>query len=151
MRHLVAAALLATVATAGLSASRAEGGPLGRHPYFDDGGTLSWTTRVEDAQSAARSSNRLIFIEYGRKACGNCRTLVTLILPAESVRARISRLAVGLAAECDEPDPRIEALFEKNLQCAVMLPFVAVVTPDLQWVTGWSGSIDVRRICPHLS
>jgi hypothetical protein len=38
------------------------------HPLFKDGGVLSWSTRAADAQRAARGSDRLILIEYGREA-----------------------------------------------------------------------------------
>ena len=37
------------------------------HPHFDDGGTLAWSTKVADAQAAAKASGKLIFIEYGRE------------------------------------------------------------------------------------
>lgn len=39
-----------------------------RHPHFDDQGTLSWSTKLADAQSAAKSQDKLIFVEYGREA-----------------------------------------------------------------------------------
>jgi hypothetical protein len=38
-----------------------------RHPHFDDKGALSWSTKLADAQAAAKSQDRLIFIEYGRE------------------------------------------------------------------------------------
>ena len=39
-----------------------------RHPHFDDKGALSWSTKLADAQAAAKSQDRLIFVEYGREA-----------------------------------------------------------------------------------
>jgi hypothetical protein len=38
----------------------------GKHPHFDDGGALSWSTKLADAQAAAKKAGKLIFIEYGR-------------------------------------------------------------------------------------
>jgi len=38
------------------------------HPHFDDRGTLDWHTRWREAQVAARESDRLIFVEFGREA-----------------------------------------------------------------------------------
>jgi len=38
------------------------------HPHFNDGGTLEWSTNLDAARAAAKSSGRLIFVEYGRAA-----------------------------------------------------------------------------------
>jgi hypothetical protein len=39
-----------------------------KHPHFDDGGTLAWSTKLADAKAAAAKADKLIFIEYGREA-----------------------------------------------------------------------------------
>lgn len=39
-----------------------------KHPHFDDGGALAWHTRFASAKAAAGAADRLIFVEYGRKA-----------------------------------------------------------------------------------
>ncbi len=132
------------------NAHRADASPASTHPYFDDAGTLTWFTRLEDAQAAARASGKLIFVEYGRRACCNCRTLVACVLPCPTVAPRMAKAAIGLAADCDEPDPRIAALFDKNLADAKLLPFVAFATPDLAWVTGWCGRMDAQKIGDHI-
>lgn len=118
------------------------------HPYFQDQGTLSWCTCLDKARSAAQSSQRLIFVEYGRRECRNCRILVERILP--NVKDRIGAACVGLAADCDEPDPRIEAIFRKAMPDASMLPFVGILTPDLVWVTGWQGGVGADEVVKHL-
>jgi hypothetical protein len=38
------------------------------HPHFNDQGVLSWSVKLADAQAAAKSGDKLIFIEYGREA-----------------------------------------------------------------------------------
>jgi hypothetical protein len=38
------------------------------HPHFNDQGTLSWSVKLADAQTAAKARDKLIFIEYGREA-----------------------------------------------------------------------------------
>jgi hypothetical protein len=42
--------------------------PKSSHPHFDDKGTLAWTSKLADAQAAAKASGKLIFIEYGRES-----------------------------------------------------------------------------------
>jgi hypothetical protein len=118
------------------------------HPYFQDRGALSWCTCLDKARAAAQASQRLIFVEYGRRECRNCRILVERILP--NVKDRLSAACVGLAADCDEPDPRVEAIFRAAMPDASMLPFVGVLTPDLRWVTGWQGGIGADEVVRHL-
>jgi hypothetical protein len=63
MRALVCLAFVilgAGVATAGTA-------PQG-HPHFNDGGTLSWYSKLADAKVAAKKADKLIFVEFGRKA-----------------------------------------------------------------------------------
>jgi hypothetical protein len=67
------------------------------------------------------------------------------------VRERLAVACVGLAADCDEPDPRIEALFRTGLPRASTLPFVGIVTPDLRWVTGWAGSVGADEVVGHIA
>ncbi len=155
-RPLAHAALLAVVlAASSLGPARALAGPCpgstSSHPHFDDGGTLSWTTDLDAAQAAARSSGRLVLVEYGRRRCANCKTLVQCTLPCLNEKGRVAALFVGLAADCDEPDPRVVGVFDANLPNARLLPFVAFLTPDLRWITGWAGAATVAEVADHLA
>jgi hypothetical protein len=133
------------------AASAAVAAPARPHPHFDDRGTLAWYRTLEEACQAARASGKLVFIDYGRLACGNCRRLAQTVLPHPAVRDRLGSLVVGLASDCDRADPRVETIFARGLGSPMMLPFVGIVTPDLRWVTGWSGGIDANSIGPHLA
>ncbi len=135
----------ATSAAPGISSATSS------HPYFDDKGTLAWFVDLGSALESARASGKLVFIEYGRKACSNCKTLVSRVLPAPRIRSRISDACVGLAADCDDPDPKVEAVFRQAMPEASLLPFVAVVSPDLEYVTGWQGSVDIDGCCGQLA
>jgi len=57
--------LAATVALA--AAAFAADTPKSPHPHFRDGGVISWSVKLADAQKAAKAANRIIFIEYGRE------------------------------------------------------------------------------------
>jgi hypothetical protein len=39
-----------------------------KHPHFDDRGTLAWHTTFAAANAAAKTADKLIFVEYGRAA-----------------------------------------------------------------------------------
>jgi hypothetical protein len=145
------ALVVGTAAVPAMSPIASEAGPCGSHPYFDDQGTLSWSTSLDAAVASARAADKLVFIEYGRRECRNCKLLVQTILPACGVRERASAACVGLAADCDEPDPRVEAIFRTGLPCGRTLPFVGIVTSDLRWVTGWQGCIGADEVVGHLA
>jgi len=122
-----------------------------RHPYFNDRGTLSWFHTLADAQNEARRLDKVIFIEYGRAKCTNCRKLAQNVLPHGSIRARIGATAVGLASDCDRPERAVWQLFRTHLPNAGSLPFAAFLTPDGQWITGWYGARSVNDVSAHLA
>jgi hypothetical protein len=123
----------------------------GRHPHFDDGGVLAWHTGLRDAQREACADGKVIFLEYGRRRCAQCRTLVSKVLPDSSVAPRMSKVAVGLAADCDDPEPEVEALLRRNLPASATLPLVGFVLPDGRWLCGFGGAIDARRFLEHVA
>ena len=64
--RFVACAVSASLALAVLAL--AADAPKTPHPHFKDGGTLSWSKKLADAQAAAKAADKLIFIEFGREA-----------------------------------------------------------------------------------
>ena len=38
------------------------------HPLYDDGGTLDWRTKWDEAAAIAKERRRLIFVEWGRES-----------------------------------------------------------------------------------
>ncbi len=51
----------------------------------------------------------------------------------------MAELAIGLAADCDNPEPAVAKIFRAKLPGATGLPFVAFITHDTKWVDGYSG------------
>lgn len=140
---LVSLVLLVAAAAVGQT-TPPSAAPASTHPYFNDRGALPWSASLEDAQAAARASGKLILIEFGREKCGNCRAFVERVVPDARVKDRLAAIAVGFAAECDPPGRRrdvADLLFE-HIPNAKTLPFVAFVTPDLEWIAGYSGRRD---------
>jgi hypothetical protein len=68
MNKRLAAAAFASLAVLASLVVAGEGAKPARHPHFDDQGALSWSTKVAAAQAAAKSQDKLIFVEYGREA-----------------------------------------------------------------------------------
>ena len=71
-------------------------------------------------------------------------------LPNPEVKSRLSAIAIGLAADCDAPDGGIDELMHQGLPGATGLPFVAILTPDGQWIDGFSGYRDAKELASFL-
>ena len=68
MNMRLAAAAFASIAAFAVVVVAGDAPKGGKHPHFDDKGALSWSVKLADAQAAAKSQDRLIFVEYGREA-----------------------------------------------------------------------------------
>jgi hypothetical protein len=58
------------------------------------------------------------------------------------IQPKMRTLAVGLAADCDAPEPLVADLMNTNLAGATSLPLVAFLTPDGRFIEGYSGWMD---------
>ncbi|MCB9897688.1 MAG: thioredoxin family protein [Planctomycetes bacterium] len=114
---------------------------MGRHPHFDDKGTLDWHTSYRDALAAARSEGKRVFIEMGREQCGNCRTLVSAIVPQPAPSRMLKEHFVALASDADDPEPEIIELVSEHLADGMMLPFVLFVDADGRFLGGSHGAL----------
>jgi thioredoxin-related protein len=112
------------------------------HPHFDDHGTLAWHTRWADALADAQTSQKKVFIEMGREACGNCRSLVSAVVPQPGVAALLGEHFVALASDCDAPEPAVLELAMNHLADAMMLPFVMFTDAQGNFLAGSHGAVD---------
>ena len=78
------------------------------HPHFDDRATLDWHHDWRSALRTARERNQLVFIEFGREQCSQCRALVQSVVPRPEIAALLRAGFVALAADCDDPEPEVE-------------------------------------------
>jgi hypothetical protein len=145
-----ARAVLVFVALAAVFGGSPSPATAGTHPHFNDRGTLDWYRTLPEAQAAARSSGKLIFIESGRLECGSCRKLVERTLPQEPIRSRLAAIAVGVADDCDVQGSEAARLLNRGLPGATFLPLVGFVTPDGRWITGWFGGATPQQVLGHL-
>ncbi|MEZ5973506.1 MAG: thioredoxin family protein [Planctomycetota bacterium] len=109
------------------------------HPHFNDRDTLDWHVTLEGAKESARRTGRMIFIEFGRKACSQCKSLVEAVLPRPDVSDLLQNHFVALAADADADDPEILRI-ASHLEDAMMLPFVMFTDAEGQFLDGYSGA-----------
>jgi len=115
-----------------------------KHPHFDDRGTLDWHTDYAKALAAARAANKIVFIEFGREACGQCRALVQSVVPHPPIAALLREHFVALASDCDEAETEVEQLAAR-LEDAQMLPFVLFADAQGKFLEGSSGPVNPAR------
>ena len=113
--------------------------PRRPHPHFDDHGTLDWHTHWSTALEAARAANKLVFIEFGREQCGNCRALVQGVVPHPEVAVMLQQHFIALASDCDVPEEQVSALAEQ-LPDAMMLPFAIFADAQGRFLAGSEGA-----------
>src|SRR5438128_3205786 len=105
------------------------------HPHFDDKG-LKWTTKLADALAEAKRDKKHVLIEYGRKACGNCKMLVENVMPNPQVRAELEKKFVLLATDCDNPEEAVRKIGAHHMANARSLPFVMYLNSNGDFVFG---------------
>lgn len=115
----------------------------GSHPHFNDRGAVRWHTRLSDALEEAKREGKLVFIEYGRYACGNCRALVEGIIPQESIAALLNEKFVCLASDCDHAEPEVRAIGARHMAYARALPFCLYLDSDGGFLHGSQGGLSV--------
>ncbi len=112
-----------------------------RHPHFDDKGTLTWHTRFKDALAQAKAEDKHVFIEMGREACGQCRTLVQSVVPRPDVAPLLQEHFIALASDADDTEDEVIQL-ASHLEDAMMLPFVILTDKSGRFVAGSSGMVN---------
>jgi len=109
------------------------------HPPFDDRGTLDWHVRYSEALLAARRERKLLFVEFGRELCGNCRALVQGVVPHPEVAPLLQAHFVALASDCDDPEDGVLALAE-HMPDAMALPFAIFADAEGRFLGGSEGA-----------
>jgi thioredoxin-related protein len=118
---------------------------MSKHPHFDDKGGLSWHTDFKSALQEAQKTKKKLFIDSGRRACGNCRVLVENIIPRPEVKALLSEHFILYADDCDEMAPEVQELGIEYMRHATTLPFMIITDSEGEWIDGASGAINADR------
>lgn len=113
------------------------------HPHFDDKG-LRWHTSLAEALAHAKKEHKHVLIEYGRSACGNCKALVTAIMPSPAVKKELDEHFVLLATDCDKPEEGVRQIGAHHMGKARSLPFVMYLNAEGVFVYGTEGARDAH-------
>ena len=107
---------------------------------------FNWAGSLKEAQDSARAQAKLIFIEAGREACGNCQFLKREVIPSSSVNSELGSMSVGYYDDVNlTPYSDAYNIVAANIQSAGTLPLCGWVTPDLKWVHGFWGRRDATK------
>jgi thioredoxin-related protein len=80
---------------------------------------------LSEALAKAKAENKLLFVQFGREACGNCQTLKSY-LKSGSVR-----LEDCIYADLNCDDPTTNSAFARQFTVTGnVLPFVVVASPE---------------------
>jgi hypothetical protein len=96
-------------------------------------------TAIKDINAAleqAKSENKMLFLQYGREACGNCQALKAMI-KSSKVSLPESKF-VYADVNCDDPATR-NVFKSKFKVTGNMLPFVVIAAPDGTQLAARSG------------
>lgn len=107
-------------------------------------GSIHWHSRIADAQAEARAQGKLILIGSTKPGCSLCDKFAHETAP--QCNAQLSSMAVCYMYDITRPeDGRVDRTLRANLVGAAIMPLVGFVTPDLQWVHGFSGPRSVSQ------
>lgn len=106
------------------------------HPYPGKAaltGGIAWKHTVEEGQQAARSSGKLIFINFTGVTCSNCRVMEGEVFPQQDVRREIEKFVpVELYTDRPTPEDAANAKLRDTLTQVATNPVYVVATPDLK-------------------
>lgn len=68
------------------------------------------------------------------------------VLPQPGVAEVLKESYVGLASDCDAPEPEVVDLVSTHLADGMMLPFVLITDAKGQFLTGWHGPVDPETL-----
>lgn len=108
---------------------------------------FAWENNLEQAIAKAKANNKMLFIMYGREACGNCQHLKKMI-KGGTVNLEVNQFVIA-DINCD--DKKQSPAFYKRYSSVSgsYLPFVVITRPDgtmLVSRTGYGKAADYQNL-----
>lgn len=107
---------------------------------------FAWENDLGQAIAKAKANNKMLFIMYGREACGNCQHLKKMIKGGD-VEIKINAFIVA-DINCDNQKQKA-AFYKRYSVSGNTLPFVVIAKPDgtmLVSRTGYGKAVDYRNL-----
>ncbi|MFA5165114.1 MAG: thioredoxin family protein [Candidatus Omnitrophota bacterium] len=100
------------------------------------GTAFAWENDLNTAISKAKANGKMVFIMFGREACGNCQHLKKMIRSG-AVDIKVNKFVIA-DINCD--DKKQSAVFYKKYSVnGNYLPFVVIAKPDGTMITSKTG------------
>ena len=108
---------------------------------------FAWETDLEQAVSKAKVNGKMLFVIFGREACGNCQHLREMV-KGGTVSLRVNQFVIA-DINCD--DKKQSTAFYKRYSSVKgsVLPFVVITKPDgamLVYRTGYGEAADYQNL-----
>lgn len=114
------------------------------------GGAFPWYSSFQQAAAHARREGKVILVGSTQPGCSLCVKFKDQIVP--SAGSSVSSVAVGyLAQPKSNPNDPVWQLLRRNLPRERMMPLVGVVSPDMQWLSGFGGPPDRQKLMSALA
>lgn len=118
--------------------------PSGR---VEDIGGFRWYYDFAEAAAAARAQGKLLLALATKPDCSMCEKVKKSMVPTDL--GRVNRTAigyiydimtcVGASPTASSDEMAVNRVVRGNLPTATLMPLVGFITPDKQWVAGFSG------------
>ncbi|MFA5317375.1 MAG: thioredoxin family protein, partial [Dehalococcoidales bacterium] len=107
---------------------------------------FAWENDLEQAIAKSKASGKMLFIMFGREACGNCQHLKKMI-KSGAVDIKINKFVIA-DINCD--NKKQSAVFYKRYSVSGnMLPFVVIAKPDGTMInsrTGYAEAAEYNKL-----
>lgn len=107
---------------------------------------FAWENDLDTALSKAKASGKMLFVMFGREACGNCQHLKKMI-KSGAVDIKVNKYVIA-DINCD--DKKQSAVFYKRFSVSGnMLPFVVIAKPDGTMIaskTGYGDAVEYNKM-----
>ncbi|MFA6356653.1 MAG: thioredoxin family protein [Candidatus Omnitrophota bacterium] len=97
---------------------------------------FAWENDLEQAITKSKASGKMLFIMFGREACGNCQHLKKMI-KSNDVVVRVSQFVIA-DINCDN-EKQSKAFYKRYSVSGNMLPFVVIARSDGSMITSRTG------------
>ncbi len=109
------------------------------------GTSLTWRETLSVAQQEARRDGKLLLVASRQPGCGLCERLPREV--AETLALQIQSMAVCYMLDARNPEaPAVWQMLRAYLPRARLMPLVGILSPDLQWITGFGGPPSVEKL-----